>query len=157
MQKTNERLPGRDFRPHLSEELIPCQPTQPSPPTPVRPKSQLRNRVLWALQIVAALFFLAAGASKLAGVEYNVVVFEKVGFGQWFRYFTGVLEIAGALMLLRVRLAAVGAGLLSAVMVGALIADRVAIGGNGMPALVAFTVVAAIAWGRWPVSVLRRR
>jgi len=112
------------------------------------PVSKARNRTLWALQVIAALFFLAAGLSKLAGVEYNVVVFEKVGFGQWFRYFTGVLEITGAILVLIPRVATLGGALLATVMVGAFIADVYRIGGNGIPALVALAVTATIAWMR---------
>ena len=111
-------------------------------------QSKLRERTLWTLQILAALFFLAAGLSKLAGVPYNVMVFEKVGFGQWFRYFTGVLEIAGALMLLMPRRIAVGGAVLSVVMIGAVIADRLALGGSGVPALVCLAVVGSITWFR---------
>ena len=43
----------------------------------------------WALKIVVALVFLAAGGSKLAGVEDMVAVFDQIGFGQWFRYVHG--------------------------------------------------------------------
>ncbi|AIO31083.1 doxX-like family protein [Burkholderia cenocepacia] len=110
--------------------------------------SKFRNRTLWALQILAVLFFLAAGVSKLAGAKYNVVVFDKVGFGQWFRYFAGILEIVGAGMLLTPRFATLGGSLLAVVMAGAIIADRLALGGTGIPALIALVVVATIAWFR---------
>ena len=112
--------------------------------------SKARERTLWALQIAAALFFAAAAISKLAGAEYNVVVFEKVGLGQWFRYFTGIMELTGVALIVTPRLAALGGAWLSVIMVGAFIADRFAIGGNGLPALVALIVTATVAWLRWP-------
>ena len=119
-------------------------------------RSKLGHRTLWTLQILAALFFFAAGLSKLAGAHYNVVVFEKVGFGQWFRYLTGVLELVGATLLLVPRLTAAGGTLLAVIMVGAVIADRVALGGTGIPALICLTIAASIAWFRRSTFTLRR-
>ena len=43
------------------------------------------------------------------GVE--VSSFDKIGIGQWFRYVTGVIEIASAILLLIPRLTPVGAAL----------------------------------------------
>jgi len=40
--------------------------------------------------------FIGAGGTKLVGVPAMVEMFGKVGLGQWFRYVTGVLEVAGA-------------------------------------------------------------
>ena len=37
--------------------------------------SPMKNRLIWALQIVVALAFLGAGASKLASVEAMVSMF----------------------------------------------------------------------------------
>jgi len=122
---------------------------------PQRPR--FSHRTLWALQILAALFFFAAGLSKLAGTHYNVVVFEKVGFGQWFRYLTGVLELIGATLLLVPRLTAAGGTLLAVMMVGAVFADRVALGGTGIPALICVAVTASIAWFRRSTFTLGSR
>jgi len=112
------------------------------------PPSKVRNRILWTLQIIAALFFLAAAASKFAGAEYNIVVFEKVGLGQWFRYFAGAMEAIGAILIVTPRYSALGGIVLAVVMVGAFIADISRIGGNGIPALIALAVVASVAWCR---------
>jgi putative oxidoreductase len=83
---------------------------------------------LWILSGFLALAFLAAGGSKLAGVPAMVQVFDKVGFGQWFRYFTGLLEIVGAIGLLISRYAFYAALLLVIVMVGAIIAHLTVLG-----------------------------
>src|ERR1700676_1723173 len=57
--------------------------------------SRVRLITLWTLSGLVALAFLGAGGAKLAGVPVMVEMFGKVGLGQWFRYFTGLLEVAG--------------------------------------------------------------
>ena len=51
----------------------------------------------WVLRVVVGLAFLAAGGSKLAGAPAMVVMFAKIGFGQWFRILTGLLEVTAAI------------------------------------------------------------
>ena len=68
---------------------------------------------LWILSGLVALAFIAAGGAKLAGVAVMVEMFDKVGLGQWFRYFTGLLEVAGAIGLLMSRYAFYAAVLLA--------------------------------------------
>ncbi|MDT0469353.1 DoxX family protein [Streptomyces gibsoniae] len=63
-----------------------------------------RNIVLWVLQIILAGVFVMAGASKLASAQDMVKIFQDVGAGQWLRYVTGSLELAGAVLLLVPRL-----------------------------------------------------
>ena len=46
--------------------------------------SKALNVTLWILQALAAAAFLMAGATKLAGAEMHVAMFEKFGLGQWF-------------------------------------------------------------------------
>jgi uncharacterized membrane protein YphA (DoxX/SURF4 family) len=79
------------------------------------PKVSRRIGVL-ALQIVVAAAFAAAGAAKLAGVPFMVQLFGQLGFGQWFRIVTGIVEITGALALLYPRTAALGGLWLGATM-----------------------------------------
>src|ERR1700692_249501 len=55
---------------------------------------------LWTLSGLVALVFIGVGGAKLAGVPVMVEVFDKVGLGQWFRYFTGLLEVAAGIGLL---------------------------------------------------------
>jgi ketosteroid isomerase-like protein len=55
--------------------------------------------ILWTLSVLTALTFFAAGGPKLAGAPAMVEIFDKVGFGQWFRYFTGLLEVNGCHLL----------------------------------------------------------
>lgn len=101
---------------------------------------------LWALKIIAGLAFLAAGAAKLAGAQQMVAVFDGVGVGQWFRYATGLIEIAGAALLFVPGKAIYGAGLLGCTMIGAIFTHLFLIGGSPVPAVVLLLICAAIAW-----------
>lgn len=100
----------------------------------------------WGLRILAALVFLAAGGSKLIGAEQMVQVFTDIGVGQWFRYVTGLVEVAGAVLLLAPATVLVGAGLLICTMIGAVIVHLFVIGGSAVPALVLLALCGAIAW-----------
>ncbi|WP_309110540.1 DoxX family protein [Saccharothrix sp.] len=75
------------------------------------------NIVVWALQLALAAYFLYSGW-LLFGDDF-VKKFDEIGFGQWLRYLTGTLEIAGALGLLIPRLCGLAALGLFGVMVGA--------------------------------------
>ena len=105
---------------------------------------------LWTLSGLAALAFIAAGGGKLAGIPAMVEVFDKVGLGQWFRYLTGLLEVAGGIGLLVPRYAFHAARLLAIVMVGAVIAHLAVLGGSFAPALVLLVFAGIIAWLRKP-------
>jgi putative oxidoreductase len=75
----------------------------------------------WILHILAAVVFLLAGGSKLADAAAMVVMFDQIGIGQWFRYVSGGLEVTCAILLLLPTASAIGAGLLGATMVGAIV------------------------------------
>ena len=109
-----------------------------------------RRRVVWGVRILLALAFGAAGAAKLAGVPQMVQVFDAVGFGQWFRIVTGVVELAGAVLLLVPATGFFGGLLLLATMVGAVATHLVLIGGNPVPALVLGALSAFVAWQQRP-------
>ena len=74
-----------------------------------------------------------------------VEVFDKVALGQWFRYFTGLLEVVAGIGLLIPRYAFYAAILLAIVMVGAIIAHLTVLGGSpAAPAiLLALTGISA--------------
>jgi hypothetical protein len=64
--------------------------------------------LVWALQILAAAQFFLTALDKLSDAPVMVQLFDAVGFGQWFRYFTGIVEFTGAVLLLVPSMAAVG-------------------------------------------------
>ena len=103
---------------------------------------------LWALKIVFALAFLAAGGAKLAGAPMMVHEFDIVGLGQWFRYFTAVLEIGGAVMLVVPKTSVYGAIVLTVVCVGAFFAQWLRLHGDVIHAVVMALILAAIAWAQ---------
>jgi uncharacterized membrane protein YphA (DoxX/SURF4 family) len=83
--------------------------------------------VLWVLRCLAAAIFLSAGVMKLIGAPMLVAEFDLVGLGQWFRYFTGAVEIAGGVLVLIPSVSWLGAIVLLAVDGGALVAQITAI------------------------------
>ncbi|RAR77844.1 DoxX-like protein [Paracidovorax anthurii] len=117
-------------------------PTLSTPPT--------QRRVVWGVRILLALAFGAAGIAKLAGVPQMVQVFDAIGFGTWFRYLTGAVEIAGAALLLVPATGFLGGLLLTATMVCATATHLVLIGGNPAPAMVLGVLSAFVAWRQRP-------
>jgi len=102
---------------------------------------------LWttrSLRILLALAFLAAGASKLAGAPAMIQVFDALGFGQWFRYVTGVVEIVGAVALLVPAYAVLGAVWLGTTMFFGTLAHLFVLHTNPAPALVLLALSAVI-------------
>ena len=105
---------------------------------------------VWILSALAALAFIGAGGSKLAGAAMMVDLFAKVGLGQWFRYFTGFLEVAGGLGLLFPRYAFYAAVLLATVMIGAIIAHLTVLGGSPAAPAMLLVLSGTIAYLRKP-------
>ena len=98
------------------------------------------------IKVLLTLAFVAAGLAKLSGVEMMVQTFEAVGVGQWLRYVTGALEIAGAALLWVQGRQVFGAGLLLCIMVGAVGAHLLFIGPSAVPALVLGALAAVVAF-----------
>jgi putative oxidoreductase len=118
--------------------------------TNVLPASYGKGRIitLSMLSGLVALAFIAAGGGKLAGTAVMIGLFDKVGLGQWFRYLTGLLEVAGGIGLLIPRYAFYAAVLLALVMVGAVIAHVTVLGGSPAPALVLLVLTGIIGYLR---------
>jgi uncharacterized membrane protein YphA (DoxX/SURF4 family) len=89
----------------------------------VMPMSRPTKVSLWVLRLLLAAVFLAAAFMKLTGAPMLVAEFDLVGLGQWFRYATGVLEIAGAVLLLVPGVSRFGAMLLLLIDAGAFVAQ----------------------------------
>ncbi len=106
----------------------------------------MKARTVIALHVLLALFFVAAGVAKLAGIEAMVRAFAAIGLGQWLRVATGVLEIAGGLALCLPASAGFGALLLACVMTGAAIARLTVLDGSAAPAVALLLVCGFLAW-----------
>lgn len=96
--------------------------------------ARLLNAAAWTLQLALAAVFVFAGASKLLAKHEMVQMFEQVGFGQWFRFLTGFLELIGGLAIVIPNTAFWAAIVLGTVMAGALATHALIIGGNPFPA-----------------------
>jgi len=77
---------------------------------------------IWLPRIAAALLFFFIGLSKFGRQSRWITTFEQIGFGQWFRYATGTLQVVGAVTVLIPRLFLLGIAMLAATMLGAMIA-----------------------------------
>jgi len=104
--------------------------------------------LLWTLQIASAALFLFSGTLKLAGAPMMVQMFAAIGLGQWFRYFTGGLEVISAVSLLVPSLARFGALALAVTMVGAILTHLFIIGGNPAVPIALLAATTTIAWVR---------
>jgi uncharacterized membrane protein YphA (DoxX/SURF4 family) len=104
--------------------------------------------VLWTLQVLVALAFVAAGSGKLLGSADMVALFDAIGIGQWFRYVTGSLEVLGALLLIVPATTAFGAVLLACVLAGAVVTHLTVLHTAPTAPLVLFALTALIAFGR---------
>lgn len=107
---------------------------------------------LWVLQGLLAVFLLvAAGGPKLLGDATAVEMFTQIGAGQWFRYFVGAVEVAGAIGLVIPRLSGLAAIGLTGVMIGATYTSLFVLDAGALtltPAALG-VVFAIIARGRW--------
>jgi putative oxidoreductase len=110
------------------------------------------NMLAWILAVFLAIVFTLAGGMKLINAPAMVQEFAQIGFGQWFRYLTGILEVSGAIGLLIPKYRFWAALQIAMVMVGATGANIVIL---HLPPLAGLTVVLlalalALAWLRRP-------
>jgi uncharacterized membrane protein YphA (DoxX/SURF4 family) len=106
------------------------------------------NIALWVLQIGLAAMFLLAGGSKIGGAAAMIKLFEDIGIGQWFRYFTGILELLSGVLLLVPSAAGFGALLLLPIMTGATLTHLLVEHNSPAKPLVLLLLAAFVAWGR---------
>jgi uncharacterized membrane protein YphA (DoxX/SURF4 family) len=90
------------------------------------------NVIAWILQIVLAVQFLLNGYALFT--DQFVAKFDDIGFGQWFRYFTGVLEISAAIGLLIPRICGFAALALAGIMGGAVLTELFLVTNGGLKA-----------------------
>ena len=104
--------------------------------------------VAWAFQVLAAAQFFVTGLDKISDAPVMVQLFATVGFGQWFRYFTGTIEIVSAVLLLMPRVVVLGAALLAITMIGALVAHMTILPFSPAKVIVLLVMVAFVFWVR---------
>ena len=94
--------------------------------------AKIGNVVVWILQILLAAQFVYSG--YLLFTDAFVAKFDDIGFGQWFRYVTGVLEIGTALGLLVPRVCGIAALALAGIMGGAALTELFLVTNGGFKA-----------------------
>ena len=102
--------------------------------------------VLLAVKALLTVAFVAAGSAKLLGVEMMVQTFDAIGWGQWFRYVTGTIEVGAAVLLWVPGLQAIGAGLLVSTMGAAALFHFLVLGPSAIPALVLGGLAGVVLW-----------
>jgi len=73
----------------------------------------------WMLRGGIAAAFVLFGVEKFPADSEWVKLFQEIGFGQWFRIFTGVVEILGGVLVLIPWTATAGLALLACTMASA--------------------------------------
>lgn len=98
------------------------------------------------IKALLTLAFVAAGSFKLIGAEMMVQTFDAIGWGQWFRYLTGLIEVGAAILLWVPGRQAIGAALLTATMAAAVLFHVFVLGPSLVPALVLGVLAAVVLW-----------
>lgn len=88
---------------------------------PADEPSRVDNLVRWILRGAVTVLFCYVGVSKFKEHSMWIRIFDQIGLGQWFRYFTGVVQIVGGLMVIVPRTFVIGIVLLACTMLGAVI------------------------------------
>jgi putative oxidoreductase len=106
------------------------------------------NIALWGVQVLLALAFVGAASGKLLGQPEMVRLYEVIGVGQWFRYVTGIVELAGAVLILMPKTRVIGAGLLAGTMLGAIATHVFVLHSAPTAPVVLSALVSFVLWGR---------
>ncbi len=106
------------------------------------------NIALWVVQGLLALAFVGAASGKLLGKPEMVGLFDAIGVGQWFRYVTGLVELAGAALILIPKTRVIGAGLLAGTMLGAIAIHLFVLHSAPTAPVVLLALVSFVLWGR---------
>lgn len=80
----------------------------------------MRNLLIWALRIIAALIMLQTLYFKFTAHPQSIKLFTELGMEPWGRIGTGVFELIAAILLLIPRTTYLGAGLGLGLMSGAI-------------------------------------
>ncbi|HET6959381.1 MAG TPA: DoxX family protein [Vicinamibacterales bacterium] len=97
----------------------------------------------WLPRVAVALIFLSVGWEKFSEHGPWIRIFARIGLGDWFRYFTGTMQVGGALLLFVPRLVRLGAAVLACTMIGAIVTN-IFILNSGLSAIIPSALLAAI-------------
>ena len=105
---------------------------------------------VWALRGFLALVFVFVGAVKFPGDPRSawVHIFGLIGFGQWFRVVTAIVECVGGLLLLVPAATPIAVALLAPSMIGALLV-HIFVVGVGRPSVVVLVLLSGVLLVGW--------
>lgn len=108
------------------------------------------DAAVWILRVALASIFVIVGFVKIPGSIHPMWVrlFERIGFGQWFRYFTALVEIVGGMLMIVPSATMVSGLFLASTMVGALLVHIFVIG-VGVQTVVVGTLLSGISAVMW--------
>jgi uncharacterized membrane protein YphA (DoxX/SURF4 family) len=89
----------------------------------------------WVIIGLTSLFFIQIGIQKLVGAKEMIDTFQELGYPDWSRFVVGLVEIAGAILLVVPRWTMYAATALGALMIGAVASELLA--GRGFEAVLA--------------------
>ena len=99
-------------------------------------------------ELALAGVFLLVGGAKLVGRPDMVSLFRDIGIGQWFRYVTGTVEVAGAALLVIPFVSGASAILLGAVMIVATLVELLVLHRPPFAAMTCLSGHTFVAWAR---------
>jgi len=100
--------------------------------------------ISWLLQLYLAYTFFQAGYAKLTSAPIMIHIFDLIGFGQWFRYVSGVIELTGMVLVLLPRLSVLGGLWLMATMFVAVLINLFITHTNALSPAELFVIAAAV-------------
>jgi len=83
------------------------------------PRSRIDTLTTWMPRVAVAIAFLSIGYSKFEAHSMWIRTFNEIGLGDWFRYFTGSVQMLGAALVLIPRTCVIGISILASTMLGA--------------------------------------
>jgi putative oxidoreductase len=101
-------------------------------------------------ELALGMLFVIAGLVKLSGIALMVDLFAILGFGQWLRYATALVEIAGGVLLITGHMEYLAALALAMIMVGATAASVIVFNRSPIPPALTLIALVVLAWKRHP-------
>ena len=110
---------------------------------------KVRPIITWFLRVLLGVAFLGIGIEKLTGTMGTIQFFDAIGWGQWFRYATGVLDTAGAILIFVPRWTSYGALIVTCTVgLGTFLCFTMALYNPVFPATMTL-LAATLAWLAW--------
>ena len=104
----------------------------------------------WLLCGAVGFVYVSLGWEKVTAKPGTMwfTLFAHIGWGQWFRYFTGILQILGGILMAMPGTTPVGTFILGGTMAGAILFHLLVLGDPFSSIIPALLLVAIIAIGR---------